>query len=507
MSTPAPPTALVILDGFGYRKDPSYNAIQHAKTPHFTSWMKEYPHAILQASGTSVGLPKGTIGNSEAGHITIGLGRIIKESNTIITDAINDKSFFSHPTLINSLRKIKPGHTLHLMGLISDAGVHADLKHLYAFLKAAKQQGITNVVVHAFLDGRDTPPQSAVRYLQQLEDMFHELKIGKIGSIHGRFYAMDRDNNWQRTEQSYRILTEPQKEIPSDWKHLLTTYYNQHIFDEFIPPIQLDPDATIKPGDGIIFFNFRPDRARQLTASFVDPAFKKFPVKNIPLVFFITPVPYDATLKTNYLYEQPLGHCTHSLKDVLLAHHKTIFVIAETEKYAHVTYFFSGGKEETYPNETRVLIPSIKTKNYVQQPEMSAELITQRIVESLNTAPRDFYLINYANADMVGHSGNFGATIKAVEYLDKQIGILYQEIVEKRNGTLYITADHGNAEDMYDEKTNQPRTSHTTNPVPFIMIRQDLKNKPEKLPLSGLSDIAPFILKNMRLPIPKEMKR
>jgi len=499
-------TALIILDGFGYREAINYNAIYHAHTPNYDTWMQEYPHAILGASGTHVGLPEGNIGSSEAGHLTIGSGRIIKESVTIINDAIATKSFFSNPILISTLKKLKTDKTLHIMGLLSDASVHANLKQLYAFLAVAKQQGITNIVIHPFLDGRDTPPQSAGQYLQLLEKKLKELGIGKIGSIHGRLYAMDRDKNWNRTEQSYRTLTEPQQIPYPSWEQAVEHYYTINTTDEFIPPTQLDKDAYIKNGDGIIFFNFRPDRARQLTTAFIDPDFDSFKRKLLKLAFFITPTVYNTKLQTEALYPAQKD-AKNSLKDVLMQHGKTIFSIAETEKYAHVTYFFDGGREDAAPNETRVLVPSLHTKQYAKHPEMSAQAITRKLLKSLKTNPGDFYLINYANADMVGHSGNFGATIKAVECLDKQLGILYNQIVEKMGGTMYVTADHGNAEDMYDEGAHQPRTAHTTNPVPFLMLRNDLKGQEkEKLPLTQLSDIAPFILKNMDLPVPKEME-
>ncbi len=500
-------TALIILDGFGYRKEISYNAIYHAHTPNFDTWMQEFPHAILHASGSYVGLPSGNIGSSEAGHSTIGLGRIIKEPVTIINEAVDNKSFFSNPILIDTLKTLKKDKTLHIIGLLSDARVHSDMKQLYAFLEVAKQLGITHIVIHPILDGRDTPPQSAGRYLQLLEEKLKEIGLGKIGSIQGRLYGMDRDKNWNRTEQSYRILTEPQQKISPSWSQAVEQYYTTNTTDEFIPPTQLDKDAYIKDGDGVIFFNFRPDRARQLTASFVDPDFDAFKTKPLKLAFFITPTMYNETLKTDALYPQQKD-ASNALKEVLVQHGKTIFSIAETEKYAHVTYFFDGGKEDTLATETRVLIPSLHTKQYDKHPEMSAGAITKRVIKSLETDPCDFYLINYSNADMVGHSGNFGATIKAIEYLDTQIALLYNQIVEKMNGTMYITADHGNAENMYDEEAHQPRTAHTTNPVPFIMLRKDLKGKGgEELPLTQLSDIAPFILKHMNLPVPKEMQK
>jgi 2,3-bisphosphoglycerate-independent phosphoglycerate mutase len=499
-------TVLIILDGFGYSLDKEYNAIYHAVTPHYDAWMQEYPHAILQAAGPAVGLPPGAIGNSEAGHLTIGAGRITQEPVTRINNAIDDGSFATNPKLINALERMDKNKTLHFIGLLSDAGVHAHMKQLDTLLDIAHRMGFKHIVVHPFLDGRDVPPQSAGRYLHKLVATLKKIG-GKIGSIHGRYYAMDRDKNWDRTEKSYRALTEPQKNAEcKDWECLINNCYEQHIIDEFIPPTQLDPDLYIKDGDGIIFFNFRPDRARQLTASFVDPTFNAFKTKPLKLACFITPTVYSDKLKTDALYKQePINN---TLKEVLVSHGKTIFSIAETEKYAHVTYFFGGGKEATLLNETRILIPSKKYKNYAEIPEMSAAEITKTVLKSLQKSPCDFYLINYANADMVGHTGNFGATIQAIEFIDAQLAKLYDQIITKMNGTMYVTADHGNAEVMYDKKEKQPSTSHTTNPVPFIMIRNDLKGHGnQKLPLTQLSDIAPFILKNMGLPIPKEMQK
>ena len=499
-------TMLVILDGFGYRPEKKYNAIYHAKTPNYDAWMREYPHAILKASGSAVGLPEGYIGSSEAGHLTIGAGRITKEAVTIINDAIIDGSFAKNPILINALKCMKDTNTLHVIGLLSGAGVHADMKQLYAFLDAAHKQGIKNIVVHPFLDGRDMPPQSAAAYLQKLEKKLDDIG-GTLGSLHGRLYAMDRDKNWDRTKRSYQILTQAQKEKPfTHWQDVLDHYYMDDITDEFIPPTQLSPQAIIKDGDGILFFNFRPDRARQLTAAFVDPKFDAFEKKPLALACFITPTVYSDRLKTDAML--PRQRINNTLKEQLAAHGKTIFSIAETEKYAHVTYFFDGGKEGSLLSESRVLISSKGEKTYSTHPQMASGEITKRVLDSLRNDPADFYLINYASADMVGHTGNFGATILAVEYLDKQLGMLYKQLVDIMNGTLYITADHGNAEQMYDEHADQPRTAHTTNPVPFIMIRKDLRGEGnKKLPMDQLADIAPFILKNMGLPIPKQMKR
>ncbi len=497
------PTALVILDGFGYSTKTQYNAIYHAFTPHFDEWFAHYPHAILQAAGSAVGLLPGYIGNSEVGHMTIGAGRVIDQPIKIIHEAIKNGSFFKNKALIENLKKLaQNGKTLHIMGLLSDAGVHSQIEMLFALLKAAKEHGVRHIVVHAFLDGRDVPPKSAKKYLEELDKKLK--KYGAVlGSVSGRFYAMDRDNNWNRIEKTYRTLTEHQKINFTNWPDVLKHYYAKNITDEFIPPTQLSKNTLIKNGDGIIFFNFRPDRARELTQCFVDPHFNHFKINHIDLAFFITPVSYAKNLATTSLFTMP--KITNTLKDVLAQHNKTIFSIAETQKYAHVTYFFNGGREKKEPHETWKLIPSLRIQNYAQAPCMSAPQITAAVLESLKTDPADFYLINYANADMVGHSGNMKATVKAIECLDYQLGKLYDQIINKMNGTMYITADHGNAEDMYDEKIHQPKTSHTTNPVPFIMIRQDLQGKSETLPLTQLADIAPFILTNLGIKKPKEM--
>ena len=491
------PTALVILDGFGITEKKEYNAIAHAHMPHFNQWLLHYPHAILAASGKYVGLPDGFQGNSEVGHITIGAGRIIQQPITVWLNQIENGTFGHNQVLVNNLKTVQQQEkTVHIMGLLSDAGIHAHEKALYACIDAAQQANIKKIVVHAFLDGRDTPPQSAHSYLKKLEQHLSFLNHHAcIGSIHGRFYAMDRNNNWDRTEKTYRILTEPQSEPYVSWEKALEKQYARGTTDEFIVPTQLTPNAPIKNGDGIIFCNIRPERARQLTASFVQPNFTHFVTKPVTLAFFITPVEYSPDLPTTHLFERP--PVTNTLKDIVANQGKTIFSIAETEKYAHVTYFFRGENEAAVTTETRVMIPSLHVETYKNNPEMSAQKITDTVLQSLETDPHDFYLINYANADMVGHSGDFNATIRAVEFLDTQLQRLYEKIVLDMNGTLYITADHGKAENMYDADIHQPRTAHTCNPVPFLMINTAYKNSAIQLPLTQLADIAPFILKNM----------
>jgi len=500
------PTALIILDGFGYSDDKKYNAIAQASTPFLNFCYEKYPHTLLHASGYYVGLPDGYIGNSEVGHFTIGAGRIIKQFLTKWFDALDDGSFENNSVLITQLdHLIQTGGTLHILGLLSDAGVHAHEALMHATIRIALKKGIKNVMIHPFLDGRDVLPQSAYVYLTHLDSLIKEYNNSvHIGSLHGRFYAMDRDNHWDRTEKSYRVLTEPQNSVNQSWKAVLEHYYALGITDEFIPPTQLYDNCYIKNGDGIILCNIRPDRVRQLTASFVQPHFSHFITKPLILTFFITPLCYEEHLITTCLF--PDIKITHTLKDVLADHGKSIFTIAETEKYAHVTYFFRGENEKQVSTEVRIMIPSLAVKSYNSIPEMSAHEITAAVLDSLNGSPDDFYLINYANADMVGHSGDFNATVKAVECLDIQLKKLYDVIVKKMNGTLYITSDHGKAEDMYDDIMHQPKTCHTVNKVPFIMVQQDLENKKTSLPLVQLSDIAPFILNNMNIPIPAQMK-
>jgi 2,3-bisphosphoglycerate-independent phosphoglycerate mutase len=490
------PTALIILDGFGYNPNTQNNAVAQAVTPHIDEWMKTYPTTLLNASGTDVGLLPHTIGNSEVGHTTIGAGRIIPQPVLQLHEAIDNGTFFNNQSLKSCLNTIKKNNgTLHIMGLLSDAGVHSHIENLFAFIKAAQQAGIKNIIVHPFLDGRDVPPKSAKRYLQQLDEFLTNSGIGFIGSIHGRFYAMDRDKNWERTRKSYDVLTHQHSSPFQHWQQALTHFYEKGITDEFIPPTPLSTESIIKENDGIIFFNFRPDRARQLTQAFTQPDFKAFPISNISLSCFLTPFPYDQSKNYHSMY--PFKIIGNTLLDILHKAHKKVFIIGETEKYAHITYFFAGGREKAYNNEKRILIPSIPAKNYIEHPEMSAAAITDAVLNSLKTDPADFYLINYANPDMVGHSGNLPATIKAIEFLDKELYKLYKQIITTMDGTIYITADHGNAEEMIDLKTGQPRTAHTTNKVPFIMIEKSLKGKYAQLPLQGLKDIAPFILKKL----------
>ena len=512
--------ALVILDGFGYSTHKEHNAIAHANMPNFMHWWQQYSYAIISAAGSAVGLPDGMSGNSEVGHLTLGAGRVIQQPMTVWLNSIDDGSFARNTILCAQFEALKyAGGALHIMGLLSDAGVHAHEKQMYASIAAAVDAGIKKIVIHPFLDGRDVAPQSAHEYLERLTDYIkeyidHHKSTVIIGSLHGRFYAMDRDNNWDRIEKSYRVLTEKHDGNYDTWEKVLERNYAHAITDEFIPPTQLNAEGQINNGDGILFCNVRPDRARQLTRCFVQSiqpvrpepveGFIHFVLKPLNLTFFITPVVYDIQLPTTVLF--PREPLYNTLKDVLAAHDKTIFTIAETEKYAHVTYFFRGQNEEPVTTEVQTMIPSLRMQNYIKKPCMSAEEITTTVLKSLRNDPSDFYLINYANADMVGHSGDFDATVKAVECLDVQLKLLYDQLVQNMGGTLYITADHGKAEDMYDDATGQPQTAHTSNPVPFVMIKKDMKSG-DVLELKELSDIAPFILQEMGLPVPDEMKK
>ncbi|HXW86426.1 MAG TPA: 2,3-bisphosphoglycerate-independent phosphoglycerate mutase [Candidatus Bathyarchaeia archaeon] len=500
-----PPLALIILDGFGYSAEKEYNAIAHARTPHITAWFSRYPHTLLCASGPCVGLPHGYIGNSEVGHITIGAGQRIEQPVTIINRALENGSFYTHHTLTTSLHNLAgTKKRVHILGLLSDAGIHGLDSHIYAYMRAAYDAGVSEIIIHPFLDGRDTAPRSATIFLTRLDEEMHKYPHAYIGTIHGRFYAMDRDQNWKRTRQSYYTLTNHQTSPFDSWQQMLDHYYAQNITDEFIPPTPFDTAGILEEGDGILFSNVRPDRARQLAAAICNDNFNQFPTKKYHFCFCLTPVSYGDMITATPLFERPPVH--HTLKEILSVHQKTIFSIAETEKYAHVTYFFDGERDIHYPGETRALIPSIKTKTYEHFPAMSAEHITQTVITSLSTNPCNFYLINYANADMVAHSGNFDATVQAIESLDTYLARIYTQLVIHMHGTLIITADHGKAESMYDPATHQPKTAHTANPVPFIVISNHAQQYMQQVKkMRQLCEITPFILHLFSIPKPINM--
>lgn len=492
------PLMLVILDGFGYRKALLGNAIATAKMPFFSFAWNHYAHALLQASGGFVGLPQGYIGNSEVGHITIGSGRVCKQPMSLINDVIENNAMNKNKPLHELCKKIISSNTrLHIMGILSDGGVHGHIDHMLSYIQTAYHFGVHSIIVHPFLDGRDSLPCSAQKYLECLERAIKKYPGVHIGTIHGRFYAMDRDHNDERTEKSLIVLTKKTSVHFNLWQDLLDSAYKNNITDEFIQPEALVSDGYIQKGDGVLCTNIRPDRMRQLVFALCNNQ------KKIGFQEFVTAVPYAEQFCAKVLF-YPI-HSDITLKSVLNDYHKRIYTIAETEKYAHVTYFFDGGKEVIFPYETRVLIPSLKREKYDTDPEMSAQKITNMLKYSLQNDLHDFYLVNYANADMVGHSGNFLATVHAVECLDRQLAVLYQEVVQKNDGILCITADHGNAEEMIDIYTGLPKTSHTTNPVPFLMICNKDRCVSKNIPLYQLADIASFLLKCMNLPVPKSM--
>ncbi len=483
------PTMLIILDGVGYREQEENNAVAHAHMPHFFKLLSDFPSTTLKASGSAIGLPEEHNGNSELGHLTIGCGTIIKQPLTLLEEAFQQKKASEFPMLKTALSHlIKQHKTLHIMGLLSDANIHSSIHHLYKFLEAAKELNVP-VVIHPFLDGEDVEQGTAFSYLKELDYFINKLGTGIIGSIHGRFYAMDKNNNWHLTEQSYRILTEKQSHTAHSWKDVLNCIEYKDLSENYIPPTQLTGDYYVKPGDSILFFNFKPDRARQLTKLFLTG--NGTTIKPFPLTNFITPVSYGSHYETTILFQN--NPISQTLTGILNEHEYSFCTIAETEKFPYITYYFNGGREHKLEHETRIVITSHMQRACDYNPAMQADIITEATLSTLKNNPHDFYIINYANADVISRSGNFNATIKALEHIDKQIGLLFDEIVIKRNGILVVTSDHGKAEDMSQYKNLNNKTNHNTNPVYFTVAKQDLKNQNVILPLEQLSDIAPFI--------------
>lgn len=483
------PTLLIVLDGLGISDEKKYNAFFQAETPHLTLWKTQYSYTTLHAAGNFVGLPIGYNGNSEVGHFTLGAGRITKQTSTILNTKMHPNHLYNNTTLSDLLKKFNQKKRVHILGLVSQGNVHSNLDHLKSLISTIVHHGITNILVHAFIDGRDTPPRSALKYLKKIQKHLDTLGCGKIATLHGRYYAMDRNENFDRTKKSFDVLTQQQKSYDS-YQNCIEKSYANNVSDEFLIPVACIPNHTIEPDDGVVFFNFRPDRAVQITKMLLD----------YDTDFFITPIIYHKDLPTTPLVQAI--NADETLLQVLSKNKMTILTVAETEKYAHLTYFFNGHNDINFPTEERVLIPSSRIEEPFKDPTMQAKKITNTVLNSLQENPRDFYLINYANADMVGHSGNLDATISAVECLDTELGKLYEEVVIKQKGTIYITADHGNAEIMFSEKSGQPCTSHTDSQVPFYMISA---NEKQSLNLQSLADIAPFILKNMNINVPKIM--
>ena len=495
------PLALIIMDGFGLRRETEGNAIAAAKHPTLDRLWETCPHTQIGASGLDVGLPDGQMGNSEVGHTNMGAGRIVYQELTRITKSIEDGEMEREPALLHAMENAKkPGAALHLMGLLSDGGVHSHIRHLFGLLEMAKKNGVEKVFIHCFMDGRDVPPTSGAEYIEQLQNELARIGLGKIATVSGRYYAMDRDNRWERVGKAYDAIVNGEGVKAPDPVAMMHQSYADGVTDEFIVPAVVTENATIRSGDSVIFFNFRPDRARELTRTLVDPDFAGFRRKKgfFPLTY-ICMTQYDATMPNVEVAYRPES-LTNTLGEYLSRLGKTQLRIAETEKYAHVTFFFNGGVEAPYEGEDRVLIPSPKVATYDLQPEMSAYAVTDEAVRRIESGRYDVIILNYANCDMVGHTGVFEAAVKAVEAVDTCLGRLLAAL-EKAGGRAFLTADHGNADQMSDEN-GAPFTAHTTNPVPFAAIGfGDVKLR------SGgrLADIAPTMLQAMGLPQPEEM--
>lgn len=502
------PVLLAILDGWGYGDKTEINAIHLANTPNMDRWQRECPFTTLVAHNGAVGLPEGQMGNSEVGHLNIGAGRIVYQDFTRINKAIETGDFFNNETLCGVIdRTAEAKGALHLLGLLSDGGVHSHINHLIALLEMAKRQGLSRVYVHAFMDGRDTPPKSGLAYMRALEDAMARIGVGKVATVSGRYYAMDRDNRWQRVELAWQALVDGKgvHEAASSLTAMEEAYGRDET-DEFVKPtVIMDngaPVATINDNDSVVFFNFRADRARQLTHAFIDKSFDKFSTNRRPKLHeYVTFTVYEKDFDLAVAF--PPVSLSHILGEEVSGHGLKQLRIAETEKYAHVTYFFNGGREEPFPNEDRVLIPSPKeVATYDQKPEMSAYLVTEELLGRLADNPYSLVVLNFANGDMVGHSGIMAAAVKACEAVDECIGRLVDRFTAL-GGVVLITADHGNAEIMIDTKTGGPVTAHSTSPVPFIMVGNDGDGLADG---GTLTNIAPTILDLMGLPIPAEME-
>lgn len=493
------PLVLMILDGWGIAPAGPGNAASVARTPNLDRYFREYPHTSLAASGNEVGLPEGQMGNSEVGHLNIGSGRIIYQELTRITKSIKDGDFFTNPVLKNCMAQCR-NQSLHLMGLVSDGGVHSHFTHLLALVEMSKREGLKNVYIHAFLDGRDVPPKSASGYLAQLEQELQKIGLGKIATVSGRYYAMDRDKNWQRTQKAYDCLT---KGLATEAKSAVAGVeqsYAEGVTDEFVVPFKVQGvDGRIKAGDGVIFFNFRPDRARQITRALNDKEFEFFPREQAAMpVHYVCMTQYDATIDAPVAF--PPESYEDTLGQVLAAQGLKQLRIAETEKYAHVTFFFNGGVEVPNKNEERILIPSPKVATYDLQPEMSAPLVTDALLKELDANKFDVVILNFANPDMVGHTGVMSAAVQAMETVDTCVGKIVDKVLSM-GGKLCITADHGNLEKMIGDD-GQPHTAHTTNRVPFLVLSED---KDLQLKEGILADIAPTMLQLLGIEKPALM--
>ena len=498
------PVMLMILDGFGISDKVDGNAVLAANKPNYDKYFNNYPHTQIAASGLDVGLPQGQMGNSEVGHLNIGAGRVVYQELTRITKEIEEETYLSNEELNLAMDNAKEkGTSLHFLGLLSDGGVHSHIDHLKGLLRMAKKKGLSKVYVHAFMDGRDVSPTSGIATVKALEDYMEDLGVGKIATLSGRYYAMDRDNRWERVELSYNAMVLGKGETAINPVNYIEKSYNDNKTDEFVLPCVImrdeKPVAKIQNGDSIIFFNFRPDRAREMTRAINDKVFEGFKRENLDLTF-VTMTQYDKTIENVHVAYKPQSY-SNTLGEYLAKNNKTQLRMAETEKYAHVTFFFNGGVETPNEGEDRALIPSPKVATYDLKPEMSAYELTDELINRLDADKYDVLIVNYANPDMVGHTGVFEAAKKAVEAVDTCLGRVVEKVLEK-DGAVFITADHGNAEQMIDYSTGKPMTSHTTEPVPFIYVSKNAKEMREG---GKLSDIAPTMLTVMEVPVPEEM--
>lgn len=495
------PVMLMILDGFGIAPKSDGNAVEAAKKPNFDRLIGKYPHTQLQASGLYVGLPDGQMGNSEVGHLNIGAGRIIYQELTRITKEISEGGFFKNDALTLAVNNAKEKNSaLHLMGLLSDGGVHSHIDHVKGLLRLAKDAGLKKVYVHCFMDGRDVPPSSGKDFVVELENYMNEIGVGKIATVSGRYYAMDRDNRWERVELAYNAMVLGRGEIATSAVEAMEKSYHDNKTDEFVLPAVVDSNGMIKNGDSVIFFNFRPDRAREITRAINDKEFAGFKRETLNLTF-VTMTQYDKTLEGVNVAYRPES-INNTLGEYVSSKGLNQLRIAETEKYAHVTFFFNGGVEKENPGEDRALIASPKVATYDLKPEMSAYEVTEELINRINEDKYDMIILNFANPDMVGHTGVMEAAVKAIEVVDECLGKISDKILEKE-GTLFITADHGNAETMIDFSTGNPFTAHTTDPVPFIWVANNTEGR--TLQEGKLADIAPTMLTVMGLDIPEEM--
>jgi len=506
---------LIILDGWGVTESSNGNPIILAKTPFFSKITSSYFTTTIQASGLSVGLPWGECGNSEVGHLNLGAGKIIYQTLPLINKAISDGVFFNNENFLKAIEHAQKNKSkLHLFGLVSSGGVHSSIEHLFALLQICQKKKFKNVFIHVILDGRDSPRDSALTFIKELKQKIKEIGVGKIATLIGRFYAMDRDNHWERIEKAYQAMTGGVGSNFESVEEAIAESYKKNVFDEeFVPVVITEKDrpiALIEDNDALIFFNFRSDRARQITKAFVSPEMDKFNrLKKIENLLFVAMIEYEEGLPVEVAFlpdkvENPIARVIseQGLKQIH---------IAETEKYAHVTYFFNGGKEQPYQNEDWVLVPSPRISSYDKKPEMSAKEITEKVVVAINSEKYNFMVINFANADMVGHTGNMEATVKAIEFIDKMLLQIVEAALNKNNAVI-ITADHGNAEDLLKLKTGEIDKEHSSNPVPFILVGQQWEQASQEnldlgliQPTGVLADVAPTILKIMNIAQPKEM--